>query len=272
MSNQNNDENWNGYQDILLPLGHKDDVNNLSDLAPLLNKEGGTIHLLHIMIEGKYSKLPREWRIASRRISESHHALMRKGIASETHMVTAKSLTGGILSQAEESDCDLILLGWGPRPKSSISKLITKVMSNADCDVIVFKARSQPEEIKEIVYPVALKPDDRRLRLIGRLMENTGAKLTFAHVARPGKDDWNSAKKMLKDLQKITLDIGIESDTRLCSNRDPVEELIDISSDYDLMVLGPSRGWWLNKALFGHKTDHIASSCHCSVLMHKNPE
>lgn len=273
MSQPADADSWAGYEEILLPLGHKDDVNNLTDLAPrLINSRTGTIHFLHLMIEGDYSHLPSEWRIGSQRVTDSHHRMMEEGIDSEPHLTTGNTLPGGILEQATENDCDGILLGWGPKPKSKISSLITEIMNRAEADVIVFKGRGKPAEIESILYPVALVPNERRLRLIQRLMDSTGAGLNFAHVAGNSESDKQQGEEVLEDVKTTAAELGIESETRLTQSDNPVDKIIELSSDYDLMILGPSRGWWLKKALFGHKTDKIASRAECSVLMHKNPE
>ncbi|MGM0442513.1 MAG: universal stress protein [Elusimicrobiota bacterium] len=260
-----------GYDNILLPLGHRDDVNKLTALAPLLlDKKESKIHLLHLMIEGKYSQLPREWRTGSKRVTASHHKMMRAGINSKPHMITAKSIETGIVNQVRENKCDLVVLGWGPKPKSSISGLVTNIMSNVACDVIVFKARGKPEKIETIIYPFVLTPKESRLRMISKIMENTKAELTFAHATGTSKQDKNSGREKLEKAEATARDIGIKSSTLLLQGADPVEKIAAASKNYDLMVIGPSRDWWLKRVIFGKKPDEIAAKSDCSILMHKN--
>lgn len=260
-----------GYDNIMLPLGHKGDVNNLTSLAPLLLEDKKSkIHLVHLMVEGKYSRLPREWRLGSKRVTDSHHELMSRGINSEPHIVTAESLETGMLQQAKETGSDIVLLGWGPKPKSSVSAFVTNIMSNVSCDVIVFKARGKPDEVENIIYPFVLSPKESRLRMINKIMENTGADLTFAHAPGISETDKETGWEKLEKASATAREIGIDSSTSLLPGPDPVEEIADVSKDYDLMVIGPSRDWWLKKVIFGKKPDEIAAKSDCSILMHKN--
>lgn len=265
--------NWGGYRNILLPLGHKADVNNLTTLASLLvDHDQGKIDFLHVIEEGNYSHLPREWRTGSKRVTESHHMMMKKGIHSQKQIVTAKSIVAGILNTAGENDSDAIILGWGPKPKSSISNLASNILSQAGCDVIIFKNRNSLTEVEKILYPVALEPGKNRLQLIGRIVSGTGADLTFTHVTDSSDKDCRQGKELLNKVKRDAEEMGIEAETLLVSGKRVADEIAEVSKNFDLMILGPSNGWWLKETLFGQKTDKIAIKSQCSVLMHKHPE
>ncbi|MFW6007236.1 MAG: universal stress protein [Bacillota bacterium] len=271
MTAKNHEGTWEGYKKLLLPMGHKADVNNLTTLSSIIvDRKEGKVNFLHVMEEGKYSHLPQEWRVGSKRVTESHHIMMRKGLKSERSIVTSSSILDGILEEAEKKDTDGIVLGWGPKPKSSISKLISKIMSRANCDVIVFKTRNDPAETKNIVYPVAREPNQGRLKLISRIMADTDSSLTFVHVTDRSDKNQKQGKEVLKKSVARANKTGIESETMITYGNDVSEKLSEISRDYDLMILGPSGGWWLTRTLFGHLTDKIASRVNCSVLLHKN--
>lgn len=270
---ENSNNRWQGYKQILLPMGHKADVNNLTNLASLLvDKKEGSIEFVHILEEGNYTRLPHEWRTGSKRVTESHHKMMKRGIHSEGQIKTARSILTGILSEAEEINADAIILGWGPKPKSSISNLASNIMSKANCDVIVFKTRDNPSQIDNIIYPVAVKPSVSRLRLIARYIGDTNAELTLLHVTDESSRNRERSQELLDNAAAEAEEMGINAETRLEISGNAVEKIAEVSRDFDLMILGPSGGWWLRRTLFGHKTDKIAVNSHCSVLLHKAAE
>lgn len=270
MNEQSKESNWNGFEKLLIPLGHKADVNNLTTLASfLVDKDKGNIEFIHVIVEGGYSDLPREWRVGSKRVVESHHMMMKKGIQSEKKILTADSIEKGILKEAANKDMDAIILGWGPKPKSSISKLASKIMNKANCDVIIYKTRKELEKMQKIIYPVAAEPNRERLQIIKKIMNSTNSSLTFAHIIKNSSYTKKEAKELLDIALNKARKLDIEADILLRDANNVIEELADISKDFDLMVLGPSGGWWLTKTLFGHKTDKIAVSSHCSILLHK---
>ncbi|MFW6256641.1 MAG: universal stress protein [Bacillota bacterium] len=261
---------FSGYEKLLLPLGHRSDVNKLTLLASLLIEEKqGIVEFMHIIKEGSYSKVPGEWRRGSKRVTESHHKMMEMGIKSQRKIVTASSIFGGIIQEVEKAEADGLVLGWGPKPKSSISSLVSRILEKAPCDVMVYKTRSDPRVVNSILYPVAKIPDQSRLNLISHIMKKTDAKLTFTHVVK-SKAQKSEGQSRLQDSLKRAQEFGLEADTRLLIGNSIAREIAGISNEYDLMILGPSRGWWLQRTLFGKKTDIIAEKVECSVLLHKS--
>jgi len=140
MSFQNENTVWKGYTQLLLPLGHKADVNELTTLASLLvDNNRGEIEFIHVIKEGSYTELSREWRAGSKRVTDSHHLMMKKDIHSKKNIVQAHSIESGILSEAENIIADAIVLGWGPKPQSHISSMASHLLRDAKSDIIVYK-------------------------------------------------------------------------------------------------------------------------------------
>ncbi|MFW6237906.1 MAG: universal stress protein [Halanaerobiales bacterium] len=270
--NNSEDTKFQGYKKLLLPLGHKADVNNLTLLAAqLIDKKQGEIEFMHIIEEGSYSRLPGEWRTGAKRVTESHHRMMEMGIHSKRQILTASSIIGGILKETEKEEADGLILGWGPKPKSSISSLVSRILEKAPCDVMVYKTRSNPREVKSIIYPVAKIPDANRLRLISHIMDKNTTRITFVHVIKNKKEE-AEGKKRLEDSLSRAEKYNLHAEAQLLKGNSISGEISEASREYDLMIVGPSRGWWLQETLFGRMTDKIAAKADCSVLLHKSAE
>lgn len=267
---ENNEGRWSGYKKILLPLGHKADINNLTNLTSyLIDKRKGEVELIHIMKEGNYSGLPKEWREGSKRVTESHHKMMSMGLHSNRKMTTAQSIGRGILEESFDIEADSIILGWGPKPKSNISKMASKIMNNANCDVIIYKNRNDLDKIENILYPIAFEPDHSRLNLISRIIEETGATLTITHMIDKHSGNEKQGNKLLERALAKANKYGIEAKSLLLKGRKVEDEVGKVSEDYELLIIGPSEDWWVYQTLFGKKTDKIAFKAKCSILLHK---
>lgn len=263
-------ENWPGYKKILLPLGHKADINNLTDLASyIIERKKGEVKFIHVMQEGSYIDLPREWREGAKRVTESHHKMMEYGIHSDREIVTSKTIERGILETAFDLEAEVIILGWGPKPGAKISKMASHIMDNFYGDVIIYKNRIDIKQTKKIMYPVAKEPSKSRLNLIKHIVKETGASLTLTHYVDKKDGSRLKGEKVLEQAKKKAFKFDIEVETRMLEDDSLVSSIKKATKDFDLLVIGPSGDWWVYQTLFGRKTDKIAKAAQCSVLLHK---
>lgn len=259
-----------GYERILVPIGHKGDINNLTLLSKLLvDKVRGRVEFIHVTKESSFSNSQKEWRIGSKRVTKSQHNLMMDGISSKGNIRTSKSITQGIIDEAEEFEPDLILLGWAGESQSSLSRFVSEILKKADCDVIVFKARKDLSNVSKILLPVSIVPNEHRIQMTSKLVKETGSDLTFAYISKSGSEEDQRGQEVLdKSISKMS-EYNVEADSHFSSSSNISAEISRISENYDLMILGTSRGWWLSEYLFGRMTDKIAGKSSSSILMHK---
>ena len=259
-----------GYDKILVPIGHKGDINELTKMTKMLvNEDNGKAEFLHVTEEDNFSYSQKEWRIGSERVTKSQHDLMMDGIASKGNIRTSKSISQGILDEADDLDPDLILLGWSSGNKIKLKRFVSKILKKADCDVIVFKALNDPKEISNILLPVSIVPNENRIQMTTKLIKKTDANLTLAYISKKGDEFKDQGEKILNKSASLMSKYGLEPKKYRTSASNITEKIGEVSKDYDLMILGTSREWWLSEYLFGRKTDEIAKESSCSVLMHK---
>jgi nucleotide-binding universal stress UspA family protein len=261
---------WPGYKKILLPLGHKADINNLTELVSyIIDRRKGLVKFIHVIKQGSYIQLPSEWRTGAKRVTDSHHKMMEYGIHSDREIVTAETIERGILETSFDMEADAIILGWGPKPSSKISKMASNILDNSQSDVIIYKNRNDIDKVKNIMYPVAKAPALSRLNLIRHIMEETGADLTLTHFVDVKKGNRKRGEKTLESAKKKAAELGISAETLLLEGSSLISSIGKASEDFELLVIGPSGDWWLYQTLFGKKTDRIAEAVDCSVLLHR---
>lgn len=256
-----------GYERVLVPVGDKSDPNMLTHLASILvDPRRGAVRFTHVTTDRSFVSSQENWRTGSNAVAESQHTLREEGIESTGTIRTASSAVGGILEEADEYDADAILIGW--TDKDSVSRLVDKLLRNADCDVVVFSADDDPIETDSILVPVVVPPDENRLQMLAIMSQRTDASVTFAYIdGDEGNQD--EGRALLDQSVDALAEYGVQADTEFTEANNAVIELGRLSAGYDMMVIGTSRGWWLKKTLFGRKTDKIAREAQCSLLMHK---
>lgn len=262
--------NWQGYNKILLPLGHKADINDLTELASyIIERKKGKVKFIYVMREGSYTDLPREWREGANRVTESHHKMMAYGIHSDREIVTSKTIERGILETAFDMEAEAIILGWGPKLGTKISKMASNIMDNFHGDVIIYKNRVDIDQMKRMIYPVAKSPSKSRLNLIKHIVQETGASLTLAHYVDEKDGSRQKGEKVLEQAKEKAIKFNLSVETMMLEGSSLVSSIKDATENFELLVIGPSGDWWVYQTVFGRKTDKIAEAAQCSVLLHK---
>ncbi|MFW5873669.1 MAG: universal stress protein [Bacillota bacterium] len=263
-------ENWSGYNKILLPLGHKADINNLTELVSfIIERKKGKVKFIHVIREGSYINLPREWREGAKRVTESHHKMMTYRIRSDREIVTSKTIRRGILETAFDMKAEAIILGWGPKPGSKISKMASHIMDNFHGDVLIYKNRGNIDQTEKVMYPVAKSPSKSRLSLIKHIVQGTGATLTLSHYVDKRDGSRQKGEQVLEQAKEKALKFNIDVETMILEGNSLSSSIREATEDFDLLVIGPSGDWWVYQTVFGRTTDKIAEAAQCSVLLHK---
>lgn len=256
-----------GYERLLVPVGDKSDPNNLTELSSLLvDPRHGAVQFVHVTTDRSFVGSQEDWRTGSESVAQSQHQLRQQGIESTGSIRTARNAVNGILEEADEYDADAILIGW--TDTDSVSRMVAQLLRKADCDVLVFRAEEEPTAAESLLVPVVTPPNEHRLRMSAILSHRAEASVTFAYVVgsdNTEEDGWEILEQSMTELEAF----GVQADPELVHNDDVIDALGQLSADYDVMVIGTSRGWWLRQSLFGRKTDKIAETAQCSVLMHK---
>jgi len=256
-----------GYERVLVPVGDKSDPNNLTELSSLLvDPRHGAVQFVHVTTDRSFVGSQQAWRTGSESVAQSQHQLRQQGIESTGSIRTAHNAAAGILEEAEEYEAEAILIGW--TDTDAISRIVEQLLRKADCDVLVFRAEENSMDAESLLVPVAIPPDKNRLRMTAILSQRTEAPVTFGYVVGgedTEEDGWEVLEKSVTGLEAF----GVQAETELVHGNDVIETLSELSEDYDIMIIGTSRGWWLRQSLFGRKTDEIAEAAQCSILMHK---
>ena len=271
----------NNVYRILVPLANPAHEAEKLKIAATINRaREGEVLALNVMEIPSQTPLVVGRRLYKEKEKEQE-SILRKvakrsemtGVPVKTKHLISHDITRAIVDTAKAKHCDLILMGWKGKVKSSrvIGSVVGDVMGNSTVNVAVLKSRGI-KELKNILIPYRGGPHGRAcIELAKDLMRASDAKLTVIRILRKGsvKDTTNALKGVLK--QEIDEFDG-RIDLQVVKGKDIVGKIAEKSKNYDLIVIGASSEWKLKRSLFGSIPDGTANNAHCSVLMVKAVE
>ncbi|MFW5912331.1 MAG: universal stress protein [Candidatus Hadarchaeota archaeon] len=263
------------YRNILVPVRHPNDVNRIAEFAQTMVGRG-KITFLTVIREDDFMEMQSDWRESSQVIEKYEDRITSRKIRIDTEIRYSDSTWKGIVEQAEEDDSDVILMGWGGKItfRSLRQTPVEKVLSHSDRDVVVFQNQgTKIEGMEKILLPVAYKDYNysKRLSLILQLIESTGAECTLGHVLLEGRSE-EEVEDIFEGPREFMKENGVDVGTKIIEGKEVPDTLIDISSDYDLIVLGPTREYVFSRYMFGWLTDEVVNNSRCSSLVFKEAE
>ncbi len=193
------------------------------------------------------------------------------------------SIPQSIVNVSRQEGCELIFLGGYKKklPTARIKQTITNfILHKAIKDTAVFSVNEESgerlkknptPEIKKIMVPF----DDNRhtvlaLKIAKQIAQGEKATITLFNVSY--KKDLNETEEKIKKVMADYTSDRVKIETVIVTGLSPGKEIIAASQGYDLMVMGASRMWVVNKFLFGTIPDRVMSGSSCPVIIVKKWE
>ena len=181
--------------------------------------------------------------------------------------VVTHEVSNTVAELSGQINCDWLVMGWdgiahsGILVRNPVGWLLTNVHSN----FALFKDNGI-KNIGEVL--VALRPgrkDKNFLAVAERVCSFYGASLTLLHIITPAFSK-AATKKMEQKSSALLSSLKVPSSLKIVESEDPINSVSNISSEYDLLILGaPEKDNWIS-VLFGTKRDKFTESSACSVL------
>ncbi len=265
---------------ILVPLANPDTQDILLRFSnTLMAKKGGEIVVLAIKdVPGNldfYTAL-----------SSAHSTLdvIKKGIEyAKKYNINIKPIirasrhiATGIIDVAKEEKSDLIVMGFPNSPKENETgpEITTRILHDAYTDVLLIKCINQQEEFIFKKIAIYLQ-DTKNLRLIittaTALAEKSKARLSLL-VFLPER--YSNRQKAKADQLLISaveeLKTTVLYDASLIATNNVKDELIKLSSSFDLLMLGKEKDKNSINTIEKSNTFQIVRNAKCSVIMAKS--
>ncbi|MDJ0831807.1 MAG: amino acid permease [Desulfobacterales bacterium] len=273
---------------ILLPLSNPATEGALLRVGTALAKaRDARLHLAHVV------SLPRQTPLEAGRMEfeqmrreqetlldvASRHA-SEQGVRARADALVAHSVPSALLNIADIEHTDIILMGWrgdvrGSRLRGTNVAGVAKV---PDRNILVLKDNGL-SEVERILVPVGGGPHTKLgLRVAQQLAAQWGASIT-AMTVKVGREYseaisafdtanqrflQNFGEEFVRDTLK---EVGVAAEIVAVIDTDISQGIINISADFDLIIIGASEEWAVHQWLFGSIPDKVANHASVSVLM-----
>ena len=186
----------------------------------------------------------------------------------ETVSFVTRDPGSDIASTANARGLDMILMGFH-KPlltQSILGGTVNRVFSGAHCHVGVFVDRGFRGVRKVLVPHLGSSHDKLALELAGRIGRSSGAHVTVLLVNEPGSPPGDAATAQLisevfgSSMAEPVVMMTVE-------DASPVNAVIREAASHDLLVIGVSEQWGLEKGMFGFRSGRIASEAATSMLI-----
>jgi len=207
----------------------------------------------------------------------------RVTVEKEYKQLIAHSVPYTIVNAVQQEDCELLFLSRSEAklPTAKIRETFTNfILHKAKIDIAALvmgnevRAGLKPNvtpKIKKILVPF----DDNAHTILAiefakKISVSEGASVTLFMMSykKNLKETEGKMERILEDFQGDNFVI----EPKIVIGRSPAKEIIKLSQEYDLIVMGASRMWVLNKFLFGSIPDRVVASSSCPVLIAKKWE
>jgi len=269
-----------GVYRVLVPMANPAHEEEKLKIAAALDRAGGEVLALNIMEIPAQTPLHVGRKLYLEKEKAQETILKKVAKRAETTDVPVKTshlishnISKAIVDAAKTRHCNLILMGWKGKVKSSrvSGSIVGEVMGKSTVNVAVLKSRGI-KDLKKVILPYRGGPHGKAcLELARDLLRASDVQLTVIKVLQKGviKRETEALQEVLKqDTEEFQDRIKIH----VFKDKDIVRKIAEESKGYDLVIVGASSEWKLKRSLFGSIPDGTANKAHCSVLMVKGVE
>ena len=180
------------------------------------------------------------------------------------------NIAQGIVHVADEEKCDLILIGFPRKPVDYKSTIFTQVLKLAQNDLLILNLKADPETFspKKIgVYIKGRRNINLMLMCATAVAEKRKARIVllgFLPVSYTKKQKNNADRRMIESLQNLKSTALY--DVKLNVSDNPVEELVKMSSELDVLIVG-KESKKRDQSIEELPSFQISRQAACTVLM-----
>lgn len=261
---------------ILTPMANPDTQRKIFELClALLAKKGGEIVALRVVLTPEQM----DFRSALSDSEESLELLER--VATWDHPANVKvrpvirashQLAPGIVHAAEEEGCNLTIMGYADQKSSKMGdQLMEDVLNQARTDFIFLKFHKKSKLFQPRKIAVSLGGHlnlSLMVRLAGSLAARFGGEITFLNILPRDfteEQQSQSGKIFIEAIRKHSSRALYK--TQVIESDNPIDTLVEISGQFDLLIVGMTKVGFLQRLMLGNFATQITERARCSVAI-----
>jgi APA family basic amino acid/polyamine antiporter len=180
----------------------------------------------------------------------------------------SRSLPKGIVHAAEEEGCNLIVMGYAGEEETESLKLVEEVLHQARTDVVLVKLKG-PFSPQRIAVSLGSSSNlNLIVKLAGAVADRFGGVISFLNILPrdyTAEEKVNSGKILVEAIKHHVAKALYRIE--VVSSSEPLEFLVERSSEFDLLIVGTTKVGLLERAVVGPFSSQIAMRSKCSVAV-----
>jgi Kef-type K+ transport system membrane component KefB/nucleotide-binding universal stress UspA family protein len=174
---------------------------------------------------------------------------------------------------AEGEQANLILVGWhrSTFTKNSLGGRVGQILNSSPTDVAVFVAKEQQftSQWQSLLVAYAHNiHDDLALSLaIRMLFTDLNRHLQIIQFTQINLAVEGISSELQQTIKNLPQEVQSRIEIISVESEDPIQAIIEASSNVDLTIAGTSRTWGIERQTLGRYTDKLAKECHSSLLI-----
>ena len=182
----------------------------------------------------------------------------------------SRNLPKGIVHEAEEEGCQLIVMGYAGEDSPRSIELMGEVLSHARTDTILLKLKGEFSPRRIAVSLGSSLNLNLIVRLAGALADRFGGEIAFLNILPADyttEQKAHSGRILAEAIQKHAAKALYRIE--LASSDEPLEFLVKRSVDFDLLIVGTAKVGLLERVAVGPFSSQIVRRSECSVAVVK---
>lgn len=264
---------------VLLPLANKKTVSSLTHIAAAIAKKSNAqILFLHINEVRSGQRIVNELTnhdAAKPLFDIANEITSAEGVPSRSILNVSHRISQGIISTAEDEECNFIIVGRQKKPdffERFFSSIIDSVINKYPGEVAVLHGTFVKENIKNILIPFTI--DIHAIlatEIAPALINYFGCKLKILLVYDPETSEKEREERELK-VNELIRENSLEAEIIIIKNTDVAQSIINESKKADLMIMGGKTGDLMELLLGNSLAQEITERSFCPVLWVKEYE
>ncbi|UCB47989.1 MAG: amino acid permease [Deltaproteobacteria bacterium] len=257
---------------ILVPVANPQTQPVLFTISEaLIGNQGGEVVVLNVVQATEqmdfYSSLSEA--------EDSVHLLDRstklprlEGVKIRPVVRVSRSLPKGIVHAAEEEGCNLIVMGYAGVESPESIQLMEEVINNTRTNIVLFKLKGEFSPKRIAVSLGSSRNLNLIVKLAGVLADRYAGEITFLNVLPPNYTAEQKAHsgKILVEAIKHHVAKALYR-IEVASSEEPLDFLVERSSQFDLLIVGTTKVGLLERAVVGPFSSQIVMRSACSVAV-----
>ena len=217
--------------------------------------------------------LTRELNAARVHLDKVARQAAASGVACETEVMQANEIFQEIVTQAEDMQADLIIMGRRSRhglARLMLGDITARVIGHAHCSVLVIPRATEISGRHFIIASDGSRFSDAAAATAGRLAMLYKTPATVVSVTSPSHNEQRreEARQAITRITSFLVLEGVSVDSKLLEGR-PDEKIVEVASTRhaDLIVMGSHGRTGLERILLGSVAERVLNLAPCAVLV-----